>query len=612
MIEIDNKYNVEKKTKELGVEKARRNLLLTIAAIIVLFSVILAFYYLKLKEANKLTIIQSEQLKNLDVAKSRFFANVSHELRTPLTLMTGTINSLQKEDGLNGKQERMLQIAQRGGKQLEVLVNEILDLGKMDAGKLEVIREPVKLALFFDNYFSQFESLAERKGVQYNFETWVAADVEAKIDKEKCRQIVYNLLSNAFKFTQQGQSVRAIINVENDVLELEVTDTGDGIHPDDQPQIFDRYFQTRQKGTSAMGGTGIGLAICQEYAKLMGGQMKMKSIFGKGTSFRLILPIEISSINKGTTASAPPNVQSAPKSEKSTVKPEPLVSKKTPVISENPTNKPSILIVEDNPELQDYISMVLQDRYHVMTADNGQEALDLINGKWTIDNGQLIHKAMSSTLPENPSVDNFQLSIDLILSDLMMPVMDGYQLLEKLKQNEATSHIPVIMLTARADSTDRLKALRIGVDDYMSKPFDEEELRVRIENLLKNQAVRKDVVKEQAESPQFSKQDNEWLEKFEAYVQENLDSDILDVTKMASDFAMSKSTLLRQLKRLTGLSPKNYLLEMRLNKARLLLENKTYNSIAKIASEVGYKDARSFSKGFKKRFGRLPSEYLAD
>lgn len=203
---------------------------------------------------------------------------------------------------------------------------------------------------------------------------------------------------------------------------------------------------------------------------------------------------------------------------------------------------------------------------------------------------------------------------DLIVSDLMMPVLDGYQLLERLKSADATRHIPVVMLTARAEAQDKLKALRIGVDDYLTKPFDEEELLVRIENLLRNQTARRQAIAEDSPAPEaptpplMSQPDREWLETFEAYVQKHYSSDLLSVSSLAYEFAMSESTLLRQLKRLTGLSPQQYIHAVRLEEARRLLENRVFNSIGQVAAKVGYDDARSFARSFKQRFGKLPSE----
>ncbi len=264
----------------------------------------------------------------------------------------------------------------------------------------------------------------------------------------------------------------------------------------------------------------------------------------------------------------------------------------SPLVSVPVTGKSSILVVEDNPDLREYIHFVLQDKYQVVTAEHGLAA-------WTL-------------LKENKTATSFP---DLILSDLMMPFMDGYQLLERLKSDKATLHIPVIMLTARTEAQDKLKALRIGVDDYLTKPFDEEELLVRIDNLLQNQVARREAMavtttEQEAPRPSMSKPDREWLETFEAYVQKHYASDVLSVTSLASAFAMSESTLLRQLKRLTGLSPLQYIQEVRLDEARRLLENRRYNSVAQVASKVGYDDARTFTRSFKQRFGKLPSEMM--
>ncbi len=229
--------------------------------------------------------------------------------------------------------------------------------------------------------------------------------------------------------------------------------------------------------------------------------------------------------------------------------------------------------------------LILSEKYHVLTAGNGQEALQ---------------KLVSSPTG--------RVGVGAILSDLMMPVMDGFQLLEALKSDDATRHIPVIMLTARAEARDKLKALRIGVDDYITKPFDEEELMVRIENLLNNQAARFQDMPEEAAAPALTEADREWLGRFEAFVQKNLSNSILSIPVLADEFAMSESTLLRQLKRLTGLTPVQYLQEVRLDKARRSLEDRTYDSVARVAAAAGYSDARSFSRIFKLRFGKAPSE----
>ena len=599
IIEIDARYLNEKKARQITAqseaihfEKRIRKLLLVIFGITLLLAAGLAVGLIKhsrgmreLAKKNGLIQHQTEQLKSLDAAKSRFFANISHELRTPLTLLLGALSAIKKDSQLTEKQEKLVGLANRGGEEMGRLIHEILDLGKLDAGKVAVRQEPVRVATFFSNYFAQFDSLAERKQIRFRFESEVEKDMAAKLDKEKCRQIVYNLLSNAFKFTHAGGTVRGSLRFENGSLQLTVTDTGDGIHPEDLPHIFERYFQTKQVNTPAQGGTGIGLALCREYARLMGGSIEVNSVRGKGSEFVVSFPValvdgetvspEASQIPAGES---PPAAGGSGSLSLETIAPLPGAA-----VHE----KPAILVVEDNFDLQAYIRLVLEEKFQVLNVPNGQAALDFLKS-WP--------------------------NIQLIVSDLMMPVMDGYQLLEKLKSSDTTRHIPVIMLTARAEARDRLKALRIGVDDYLTKPFDEEELLVRIDNLLKNKAARLEETAAESSGENaviaLSEADRAWLEDFEKHVQDNLASDVLTVPELARHFLMSESSLLRQLKRLTGLSPVQYLQEIRLAKARYFLENRSYDSIAKVASNVGYGDVRNFSRSFKQRFGKLPSDYI--
>ncbi|MBK8877836.1 MAG: response regulator [Haliscomenobacter sp.] len=598
-IEIDARYLNEKKARQIKTqgetirfEKQIRKLLMVIFGITLLLAAGLAIGLVKhvrgmreLGKKNSLIQHQTEQLKSLDAAKSRFFANISHELRTPLTLLLGALSAIKKDSQLTQKQEKLVQLANRGGDEMRRLISEILDLGKLDAGKVAVKQEPVWVAGFFSNYFAQFESLAEQKKIHFNFESEVDKSVAVLLDKEKCRQIVYNLLSNAFKFTHTGGTVSGRLRFENGSLQLNVTDTGDGIHPEDLPHIFERYFQTNQVNSPAQGGTGIGLGLCREYVRLLGGSIEADSTIGKGSEFVVSFPVALVE----READSPETSQVLAEESPSTAADSGRLSleKMAPLPGGAVHEKPTILVVEDNFELQAYIRLVLEEKCQVVTVENGQFALDCLK-----------------------STSNIQ----LIVSDLMMPVMDGYQLLEKLKSSDATRHIPVIMLTARAEARDRLKALRIGVDDYLTKPFDEEELLVRIDNLLKNKAAR--LVEPAAESSggnavvTLSEADQNWLKDFEKHVQENLASDLLNVPELARHFLMSESSLLRQLKRLTGLSPIQYLQEIRLAKARYFLENRSYDSVAKVASLVGYGDARNFSRSFKQRFGKLPSELL--
>lgn len=609
VIEIDARYTDDKKTEQIEAQtlalrlrntQLRYSIITTVLILFLAGGLLFGFYKQRqakrrLSEQNKLIQAQSEKLKTLDAAKSRFFANVSHELRTPLTLMLGPVKTLLQENQLTEKQTRLLQIARQNGRQLEQLINEILDLRKLEAGKMELYREPVALADFFNRHFIQFESLAERREIEFTFQTDFSTAATGLTDVEKCRQIIYNLLSNAFKFTPPGGRITATVSHRNNTLLIQVADTGPGIHPDDLHHVFDRYFQTSRPDKPAEGGTGIGLALCKEYALLFGGDIKVESEPGQGAVFTVSFPLTLSEepiVLLPTAANAP-----------TTAHRQPPIAYRTPPTADRPT----LLVVEDNPDLQEYIRLILSDYYHVITAGNGQEALDcLLPTADPAPCAATVHRQLPTA--HHASV---VASCQLILSDLMMPVMDGYQLLEKLKSDDATRHIPVIMLTARAEASDKLKALRIGVDDYLTKPFDEEELLARIENLLKNRAVRELVQREEqpgTASPILAQAEADWLADFEAYIRAHIADDALSISFLAQEFSMSESTFLRQVTRITGLSPKQYLQEVRLHAAREMLENKTYSSVSQVAAKVGYTDTRTFSRSFRQRFGKLPSE----
>ncbi len=583
--------NEKNRLLELNLKKSQLNYSLIIILLAVLLSIGLIAGYLRqrrskaeLADKNHLIQQHATQLESLDVAKSRFFANVSHELRTPLTLIAGPITTLLKESRFSEKHTRLLTVASRSVRQLESMIKDILDLRKLEMGKMPLHLEATELPSFFALHLDQFLSLAHSKQIHYVPEVKIAPGMVAELDREKVRQILSNLLSNAFKFTPANGKIEVEVETRGDEIFVRVADTGPGIPPDDLPYVFDRFFQTSRKSQPSVGGTGIGLALCHDYAQLLDGTIRVESKLGEGSVFYVSWPLALSEAQNNV---APVTV---PKSgdggdAMSGFSAAAMAGSADAMVAANP--RPTLLVVEDNPALLGYLDLILSEKYRVVAAENGEVALQkLADEKGTVD---------------------------LILSDLMMPVMDGYQLLETLKSGDATRHIPVVMLTARADPATRLRALRIGVDDYLTKPFDEEELLVRVANLLRNQSARKQETfqenQEPETSPQLSQTDQVWLEGFEKYVRDNLTSDTLDIPSLSETFAMSESTLLRQLKRLTGLSPQQYLRDIRLNEARSLLESGTPVSIAALAARVGYKNAGSFSRSFKNRFGKLPSDF---
>ncbi len=571
----------ENQELELRLKESKlRNSSIRVVLAILLIGILAAAYFyqrkrkLELSRQNRIIQRQAERLAALDSAKSRFFANVSHELRTPLTLIRGPIQSLLKSGRLESKERRLLEMVASSSKQLDILVRDILDLSKLEAQKLELQLTVTPLRSFFSTQVGQFESMALRKGLDFKMDVDIPSDLTAEIDQPKCRQIVNNLLSNAIKFTEAGGQVMVRVNLRGKELHIQVSDTGRGISEEDLPHIFDRYFQTHHHEGPAEGGTGIGLALCQEYVHLFVGRIQVESTLGLGTSFYLSFPLH--GLQNHRAVSTAHLVESKQ-----------TVERVEDAATSTNGQLPTILVVEDQAELREFLRLILADHYQVLTAENGSAALALLG--------------------EHPECR-------LVLSDLMMPVMDGFQLLESLKAQNSTRHLPVIMLTARAEGRDRLKALRIGVDDYLVKPFDEEELLARIHNLLKHQsdrrASRSDKAHPAEKNEHLSAEDRYWLESFENHVRSCFTEDTLTVAGLAQYFHMSESTLLRQLKRLTGLTPVKYLQEMRLDAARRLLEERTFNSVARVAREVGYSNPQSFSRSFKRRFGKSPSAYF--
>lgn len=525
---------------------------------------------------------QKEELKSLDELKSRFFANVSHELRTPLTLILGPLNKLIKSSEKRPEREsELLSFMHRNSQQLLKLVNEILDLSKLEKGKLEVEAEPVNLHEFLNPILAQFSSYAQSNGIEFQIENNTPESLKLLLDRSKVEKIIYNYLSNALKFTPKGGKVAFTTIEEENNIRLEVADSGPGISAEDLPFVFERFFQTKQKNKAPQGGTGIGLSLAKELAFLLGGRVGVESELDKGSTFWVNFPKKVFvGIPHPIDVEAPQVLRIKHSSQP------------TPKFQPN-TRAKKILLVEDNVELRDYLGSILDEVYEFQTAANGQVAWSFL---------------------KNVTTENLP---DLIISDVMMPVMDGIELLEKIKSHDPLHQIPVIMLTARADIKMRIRALRIGVDDYLNKPFQEEELLVRIQNLLKNYAIRQatPVVESKVTINSLAptgipQPDREWLETFEAYVQKNISNEVLTVPQIANEFAMSESTLRRQVTRLTGLTPKQYLQEVRLHTARKFLENQSYRTVTKVAEKVGYSNYRTFTRNYKERFGKLPGEYL--
>ncbi|MEM9529203.1 MAG: ATP-binding protein, partial [Bacteroidota bacterium] len=392
---------------------------------------------------------QAQQLQELDAVKSRFFANISHELRTPLTLLISPIEELLNEPIAPEQSRTYLQMMRRNGHKLLRRINDLLDLSKLDAQRLVVISTPTLLYPYLKTLLASFESTAQLQEISLVFEYQLPDKLTALIDRDKVEKILMNLLSNAFKFTPAGGQIKLSVSRQQGNLLLNVHDTGPGIAAEDLPKIFERYYQSAQN--KQVGGTGIGLALCRELASALNGKIWATSVTQEGDGvpgsiFHLRLPLtETIASSEQLEAASPPVVLVA---EKPTEE----------VPTQNPL-RPWLLVVEDNYELREYIRLILAPDDQVVTVANGEEALARLTG---------------NNLPR------------LIISDLMMPRMDGMELLQRIKADSRLQLIPFIMLTAQQHLATKLAALRIGIDDYLTKPFQASELRARVSNLIRN------------------------------------------------------------------------------------------------------------------------------
>ncbi len=532
---------------------------------------------------------QANQLKELDEVKSKFFANISHELRTPLTLILAPLNNLIKSNAFSNKQYTQLLLMQRNGQKLLKRINELLDLSRLDANKLEVNNTPTFMYPFFKTLLATFESAANLKNIQLNFDYRLDEETQLSIDNDKLEKITTNYLSNALKFTPKNGQISLLVKKEEGRLQVSVTDTGQGILEKDLPKIFDRFYQTKKSNQQQ--GTGIGLSLCQELAKVMKGKVWATSEIDKGSTFYVALPyVETFAVKE--------------------IEEKELLE---PIINESPKNKAqhkkTVLIVEDNPDLRAFLTIILEEQYNVITAENGQEALErlTVNGERQTDLPPSPPKGESSLVPPFRGLGRLP---SLIISDIMMPIMDGIELLTTIKANEDLKHLPVILLTARQNVELKIDAFRIGVDDYLTKPFKAEELLARVDNLIQNveQRMAQNPMVNQDNANSVTVVDTKWLKEVETIILDNIENNKFTLNQLADELFITSRTLQQKIKGITGKTPKQYQRDIQMHIARQKLKNGDVQTIAELGFQLGFDNPYYFASLYKKYYGVTPKE----
>ena len=535
----------------------------------------------------------NEEVLELTHSRLVFFTNISHELRTPLTLIADPVEMLLEDSGIKGKSRELLKMVQRNALALQQLVSNILDFRKIQNGKMELKLYRFDIVKTLAMWVGDFQLTAERKQIRLHLDVDdLKGSHEMIADQEKISRIVFNLLSNALKYTPAGGEIFVSLKDEGANLRLDVKDTGKGISQDEADKIFERFFQAK----GAASGTGIGLALVKSFVELHHGEARVESELGKGSDFIVVIPreqegdsqvihndVDIVDNSVNTSASTGKNIvdesvlQYIDDGDRSRGKVQRLVSENT--------NRPTVLVIDDNTDIRQYERTLLQDEYIVLEAADGKEGLAV-------------------ALKEVP---------DLVICDVMMPVMDGLELTEQLKTNTATSHIPVIMLTAKNLEEHRAEGYEHGADSYITKPFHSKVLLARIENLLRQRQLLKNLYQGSKEAEKeiseahLEDRDRQFLKQLQAIIQKNLSDSEFGVEDMGQQIGLSRVQLYRKVKAMTGSSVVDLLRKARLAKARRLLETRSM-SVSEVAYEVGFSAPSYFTKCFKEEYGMLPGD----
>jgi signal transduction histidine kinase/DNA-binding response OmpR family regulator len=534
--------------------------------------------WMDLRRKLEFEVMEREKIKELNQMRLQFFTNISHEFRTPLTLISGPLESLKKQLSLDKNNQKLFDIAHKNTKVLLRLINQVMDFRKVESGslKLNVVNDDI--VTYIKECGDTFNYMASESNMAFNIESNIK-ELDIQFDKDIIEKIIYNLLSNAFKYGKKNGNVVLSISMSDDViierqsLLIRVKDDGDGINSEYPDDVFKQYKRFRQNNDTITG-TGIGLALTKSLVELHGGNISVESEKDKGTVFTVAIPlINSSAINEAID------------------KPESLTLSLNQTQEAKDTNGQtsnnkaySLMIVDDNSEVVDYLTSVLSAQYKVTSAGNGQDAFDLL----------------------------IKRSFDLVITDVMMPIMNGIELCDQLKNNIHTSHIPVIMLTAKSSIENKIEGLNTGADAYLPKPFNPDLLNAYIENLLKSREKLKEVFTGNAfiqpSEITSTSVDEQFISKALEAVKTNMADETFGVEDLGSELAMSRSNLHRKIKALTNKSTTDFIRTIRLKEAAAKLISSD-DQISEIAYKVGFNSSSYFIKSFKKEFKMSPGQY---
>lgn len=531
---------------------------------------------LKLKNELKLARVEKEHAEELVKAKQEFFTSISHELRTPISLIIPPIQQIIKRGNLDDENKSLITLAEKNSQRLLRLINQILDFRKLEHENQALRLSWFDLVSYGQELYTLFTDKAARNEIDFTYESNVKK-CELWADKEKVEIIIFNLLSNAFKFTPKKGKIVLRVDVEespkheNGCAKISVSDSGMGIAPEEQSRIFQQFYQTSE-GRKFDNGSGIGLTLVSEYTKLHRGDINLQSVEGGGSTFTVLLPLGNDHFP----------IQQGDEGKEVNI----IAKKNIDEYHFNPhSGKPSVMLVEDNVDMLDFIEVSLAKKYYFITAENGEDAL------------HKVHDIMP----------------DIIVSDIMMPVMDGLELCRRIKQDTKTSHIPFILLTAKSLTAQKVEGIKIGADIYITKPFEIELLEAHIDHLLERktelaQFFKNELITQPSPDTGGENEDDRFLKKVMNTIEANISNPEFSVELLSEEMGMSSTHLYRKLKSLTHISGNEIIKKYRIKKASILLKNKEGN-ISEIMYEVGFSNLSYFSKCFRTEFGLTPKEY---